>query len=357
MRFLFDIIHPSDVNFFKNSINVLKKDNNIEIILRYRGKTFEIFRRELSDIHCTVIGRHNKALAGKILSVSGRFVYLLLFQHNKNFDASASFGSFHLNLTSKLNGIPSALFGDDYEYMGKFGRILHEYSGAKYRVIPASIPIIGNNVLKYNGFKELAYLHPNYFKADKRCLDQYDLEPNNYVFIREIDKNSLNYMNLKQLNLVKIIDTINDLGFKVVLSLENKTRANILKDKCIILEEPVDDIYSLLYFASFTISSGDSMARESCLVGTPTIYTGGRDMIINKDLIIKSVMFKVDKEQQLDMFIKYLINNNIKKETQNTIAKAIENEWTDTTQVILDVMKSLSTNNDSFVEKYKYSEF
>jgi len=246
--------------------------------------------------------------------------------------------------------MPSVLFGDDYEY--KLAHFLSEFSG-DYFIIPASVPSTGKNILKYKGFKELAYLHPNYFKPDRKVLEQYGIAPNNYVFIREVSRASLNYKNLRQMGLPEVIRSLNDFGLKVVLSLEDKTRAESLKDKCIILEEPVEDIFSLMSFALFTISSGDSMARESCLVGTPAIYTGGRDMIINKELIERGCMFKVDNKQQLSTAIENIIENDIKKETMAIIERAVKHEWMDTTKVILDIWYAVANKDEAILEKYK----
>ena len=106
-------------------------------------------------------------------------------------------------------------------------------------------------------------------------------------------------------------------------------------------------------YALFTVSSGDSMARESCLVGTPAIYTGGRDMAINIELIKRSCMFKVEDEKDIKDTIDHVINNNIKREVQTKIDLAIRNEWVDTTEVILDVLMGTIEKDNSLIEKYK----
>jgi predicted glycosyltransferase len=51
------------------------------------------------------------------------------------------------------------------------------------------------------------------------------------------------------------------------------------------LTEPVRDIHSLIYFSRFLISSGDSMAREACVMGVPAFYCGGREMAVNNYLL------------------------------------------------------------------------
>ena len=349
MNILIDLLHPADINFFKNAIDALSgKGIDITIIMRPRGKMIEILKSELPNMQFTPVGKYYTTTPGKLFSIATRNLNLVLFLRKNNFDLCTSYG-FFVGIASRFCRKPSVIFTDDYEYRIPF--YLFKSCGG-YLVIPSCIPSTGKNILKYNGFKELAYLHPNYFKPDRKVLEQYGLTPDNYVFIREVARASLNYKNLKQTDLPEVIRSLNNFGLNVVLSVEDKTRMDSLKDKCTVLEEPVD-IFSLMRFALFTISSGDSMARESCLVGTPTVYTGGRDMVINKDLIEKGCMFKVDDKQALNDTIRNVIEDGVKKETTHTIERAIKHEWMDTTEVILDIWYAVANKDESVLERYK----
>ena len=350
MKILIDLLHPADINFFKNAIDALnKRDVDSTIIMRPRGKMIEILKSELPNMQFTPVGKYYTSTSGKLFSIATRNLNLVLFLRKNNFDICTSYG-FFVGIASRFCRIPSVIFTDDYEY--RIPYYLFKSCGG-YLVIPTCIPSSGKNILKYNGFKELAYLHPNYFKPDRKVLEQYGITPTNYVFIREVSRVSLNYKKMQQTDLPEVIRSLNNSGLDVVLSLEDKTRADSLKDKCIILEEPIEDIFSLMSFALFTISSGDSMARESCLVGTPTIYTGGRDMIVNRELVEKGCLFKVDENQALNDAITNVIEEGTKKETMVTIERAVKHEWMDTTEVILDIWYAVANKDESVLEKYK----
>jgi predicted glycosyltransferase len=90
-----------------------------------------------------------------------------------------------------------------------------------------------------------------------------------------------------------------------------------------------------MHFALFTISSGDTMARESCLAGTPVIYTGGRYMSVNADLIRKGIFFEPDKDTSVMNLVDRVIGQNIKEKTQGVVRRALLQEWDDTTEVII----------------------
>ena len=332
MNIVIDFVHPADVNFYKNAINILmKRKVEINLIVRPRGKLISILQKELPYINFKIIGKHYSNIYGKIFGLIKRDLGVIFYLNKIDFDVSTSLG-FQICHASRILGKPSVVFEDDYEYKIPF--YLAKFSATRH-VMPECIPATGKNIYKYNGLKELAYLHPRYFKPNKKILEQYKLRPQEYVFIREIANTSLNYKG-SSAKLHEITEHLEEMGFQIVVSLENKSLIERFKKNCIILEEPVEDIYSLLKFAALTISSGDTMARESCLVGTPTIYTGGRDMYVNKELIRKECMFKVDDIEKVPITIKYILENDLKRDVERIIEHAIMYEWDDTTEVIVE---------------------
>jgi predicted glycosyltransferase len=216
--------------------------------------------------------------------------------------------------------------------------------------MPQHIPVRGRNVVKYKGFKELAYLHPNYFKPDEGSLREYGLRVGEYAFIREVSKMSTNYAHLEEGQLAGVCSHLRTLGLNVVLSLEDKTFAGRFAPYCTILEEPVRDIYSLMHFASFSISSGDTMARESCLAGTPVIYTGGRYMSVNTELIGKGIFFEPANEQSVMSLVDMIVKQNIKEKTRETVQWALLHEWQDTTEVIVNNVLSVMHKDQPLVD-------
>lgn len=331
MKVIIDIYHPADVNFYKNAIKeLIDRGNEVDLIVRPRGKLVSILQKELPDVHCKIIGKHLSTIVGKVSGYIEREIELLLYLKNLNFDIGTGFGS-QICYASKILGKPSVAFDDDFEYKLPF--YLSKLSATRY-VMPEYIPSSGRNIYKYNGLKELAHLHPKYFKPNKRVLEPYELKPNEYIFIREIANTSLNYNGIIP-NLHEITHHLKKLDFKIIVSLEDKSLKEGFGENCIILKEPVEDIYSLLSFAALTISSGDTMARESCLVGTPSIYTSNRNMSVNKMLIESGCMFKVDGIVNIQNAIDYIIENEKKKEVIEIINYNLKYKWCNTTDIIV----------------------
>ena len=330
MRIVVDLVHPADVNFYKNAIKLLiEKGEDVILVVRSRGILVSILEREI-DLPINIIGKHYSSLFGKIFGAIKRDINLFYFFKKLDIDISTSFSP-HPCRASRILGKPSIVFDDDYVYKLTF--YLSKIFATRF-VIPDSIPSYGKNIYKYHGFKELAYLHPQYYKSNKKILNKYELEKDKYIFVREIAGVSLDYKK-SVMDLSKITKSLVKEGFKVILSLEDKSRKELFIDHCVILKEPIEDIYSLLKYSAFTISSGDTMAREASLLGTPSIYTGGRALPVDEDLIKNKCMFKVDELNNVEDIAKNIIKSNWKIKVQNIIKQKIENEWDDTTEIII----------------------
>ncbi|MFH2112160.1 MAG: DUF354 domain-containing protein [Candidatus Bathyarchaeota archaeon] len=337
MKIIVDILHPADINFYKNALRILKTDYgvNYELIVLPRSSVVPIIQQEYPENNFICIGNYRYSLAGKILCLIQRTILIMKYLRHIDFDIVTSFGSYGIAQAAYLLNKPSVIFHDDVEYKLSFDSFKNFASRI---VLTSQNTIIGKNIVKYDGFKELAYLHPNYFTPNDDVLLEYGLEPLNYVLIREVSNSSFNYRNLIQGQLVDVCHHLRKMGLEVVLSLENKALKDKFEGKCILLKEPVSDVHSLLHFALLTITSGDTMARESCLVGTPSIYTGGRKMSVNKVLEDKSCLFNIEANNTERIFdkVKDIIENNVKKKTGKKIKEAIKIEWEDTTKVIID---------------------
>ena len=331
MNILFDINHPVDVNFFKNAINIVEQ-NGHKIILTYRprGKLKKIIEYELGEYLPIKIGTHYSSFFKKIVGQVWRDFKMITFQKQHKIDLSVCFGPTNV-IASWLNRIPYLAFEDDFEYKIPF---YHANIFSTRHIMPDYIKFKKKNVYHYGGFKELAYLHPRYYKPNIKKLTEHNLKPDEYVFIREVSNVSLNYKKTNN-HIFQIVDRIKTKNIKILISLEDDSLRTKLYSNCIILKEPVDDIYSLMKYSRFTISSGDTMARESCLLGTPCIYTGGRDMAMNDALINMGCLFKDDDIGNILKRIDYLSDGNIKQRVGKEINQQIKNEWQNTTEIIL----------------------
>ena len=335
-KIIFGIKHMAHLNFFKNTIYTLKKEGyDIEICYLKRGKIKEVLVKEFPSFSLTQIGQHARSKIGKIRMVVEKTLLALNYLRKQKPDFIVAVGDFLLALASKVLGIPNAIFYDDYEF--KINYELSRFFGDKI-IVPFPLPQ-EKKVLKYHSFKELAYIHPKYYKPNLNIIKKIGLKENNYVFIREVAGISPNYSHLDENSLIILIKYLHKNGHNIILSLEDKEKKDIYNPYCKILEEPIDDIYSIMKYALFCISSGDSMARESALLGVPAIYTGGRNMKVNQPLIDWGGVYKIESFNEIRDKIELLLNKNYKKKWFLFIDNKIRNDLLDTTEIIIKSIK------------------
>lgn len=307
MKILFDLTHPAHINFFKNLIPKLKKkDHEIVIIGIKRTSVMDILRKEYPDFEIIEIGVHGKNKF-EIYLKSGiiREFQLFKFLLSKKFDSYVGVIAYQIGLLSKIFGGRSIGVYDDPNH--KINFFLSKLILDKF-FIPECINIKGKNIQHFKGLKEWAYLSPKYFKPDLDILERYRLKKRSYIFIREVDIRTLNYLNQTSNNIEKLYNGLLNKG-QVILSLEDKSKKDIYRN-WIILKEPVSDIHSLMYFSKLVISNGDSMAREAAMLGVPALYCGDRKMPANEYLEEKKLLFHKDKIKELQAQIDAITSNS-----------------------------------------------
>ena len=327
-------MHPAHLNFFKNSILELKKrGHDIKIIVLNRGKVPKIVKRELPDIEISIVGKHTGTISSII--VQANFLrFFKMFREVNRFkpDIGFSVGSFILGLNMKLKNKPNFQFDDDPE---RSVNVFLEKITSSRLFFPMIYSSKSRKVKQINTLKEWSYLSPRYFVPNEAILNIYGLSKKKYIFVREVSSGSLNYSNQAE-GLVSRFSSSFPKGYKVVLSLENKKNIKLYPSDWIILEEPVKDIHSLIYFSKLVISSGDSMAREGAMLGVPSIYCGTRIMKANQVLENENMLFHL--QEKIPEFIKEKLLDNPFSLNQEDFRKKLLDKWTDVNLILLNLV-------------------
>ncbi|MFK7809012.1 MAG: DUF354 domain-containing protein [Saprospiraceae bacterium] len=352
MKILVDMVHLADVNFYKNALNELNTRHEVTLAVLNRGNLLKVVTKEYPGFKVVPLGKHYKGKAGKIMGLLERsFGFLKLCLSNRP-DVVTSFG-FYPGVVAKPLGIPAVLFHDDYEYQFIFN-MCNRFATQFYipdsirEKLPASYRSGENEKIQfYNGFKETAYLKD--FQPDEGCLERHDLVGKRFVFCRDIDSISLNYDDYELIDLAPAFQKLKDLGYTILYYPEkDHDRYDHLCRKML---GGIPDIMSLQYYASLTISSGDTIARESALVGTPVIYIGGRQMAVNLPLEEMGLIFSTEKQEEVLTLVDELLEPGFKTKLKEKINAA---GWEDITKVIVKALEKYTPRKD--VKKRETSE-
>ncbi len=338
MRVIIDIGHTAHVNFFREVINRLAGEGHcIKIMVLRRGKLPEIACKEFSNFDLEYICRHRGNLWSILFEANFlKFFKLLHICLRYKPDIGLSAGSFLLGSVMKLICKPNIQFDDDPER--KLNLLLEKITST-YLFFPVFYNKCSGNTGKYNALKEWAYLSPRYFNPDPFVLEKFGLISKEYIFVREVSSGTLNYSAQPE-NLIGEIAHLLPPNIKVVLSLENKKKSSQYPQEWIILQEPVENIHSLIYYSKIVISSGDSMAREGALLGVPSIYCGMRDMAANRVMIERNMLLHINIHD-VPTIVNGILEGNMHFEEQVFFRSKIESEWDDVPGFIYNQIKFL----------------
>ncbi|THU39354.1 DUF354 domain-containing protein [Niastella caeni] len=327
MKILFDIKHPAQLNLFKGISNELR-DENWEVTICYlqRGKLPGIINKEYAGFNIVPVGSSN-GTRWSILwdgNIKRTLAFLELIKR-ENYNICVAASSIPLALACKIAGIPVIQFYDDPERT-QINRINASLSSQLF--FP---PIVKENhkISVFNCLKEWSYLSSKRFQPNEKILRQYALAPHEYVFVREVSNKSFNYYNQQDGIVSGFANRINA-NAKVILSLEDKSYTDCFPQHWTILQEPVEDIHSLIYYSKLVISSGDSMAREGAMLGVPSVYCGTREMKANELLIQLGILEHLPGDSAL-AFINSTIDKKFDEEKQTGTRGQLLEQWDDMT--------------------------
>lgn len=334
MKILFDICHPHQFNLFKNTLLKLEK-NIFNVTCMRRSPLVEVIKHDCPSISLTVIGdyKYNKGIFSMIFRVVlPRLILLWKLIKRGKYNIVITCNSYQANIIAKILEIPSMSFNDDTER--KTFKLIKIFSD---EVLIPLIFLPKGKIKTFNALMEWAYLSPTYFTPQIKELERYNIEKKRYFFIREVSNKSFNYKKQASNIVLKFANQLSK-NYKVLLSLEDKSKKELYPKDWIILQEPLNDIYSLIYFSKLAISSGDSMARESAMLGVPSIYCGVRDMRANKIMIEKGMLFKINPNE-LPNFVAKIVSGEMRFEDQALFRRRLLSEWDDVTEFIIKQIK------------------
>ncbi len=326
-KILIDIKHPAQLNLFKGLAKQLKAEG-WQVIICYlgRGKVPKIIEKEYPGFETIQVGKSEGTKwsifwDGNVVRTSS-FLNLI---KTRNIDICVAASSAPLALAGKISGIPVLQFYDDPER--KLINFINELLSKKI-FFP---PIVQENkkVGVFNCLKEWSYLSPAHFSPNPKILQKYDVLPRNYVFVREVSNKSFNYYDQQDAIICSFAHQINH-NIPVLLSLEDKSYRDKFPKNWTILEEPIQDIRSLMYYSKLMISSGDSMAREGAMLGVPSIYCGIREMKANQVLMEKGILKHLPQENSVPV-INQILKVPFDHSQQEKVRKGLLKDWDDMT--------------------------
>ena len=138
---------------------------------------------------------------------------------------------------------------------------------------PCSLNLnLGKKHIKYNGFHELAYLHPKRFKPDISVLDELRIRNGEvFVILRFVSWNATHDFGQYGLLLDQKISLVKEISkyAKIFISSENALPPEFEEYT---LRIAPHRLHHALYYSSMYIGEGATTASECAMLGTPALY-------------------------------------------------------------------------------------
>lgn len=271
MKILFHLGHPAHFQLFKNVITTLKEHGHTCYILIKKKDILEDLLQHSGLEYVNILPQGNpKSKIGFIIGMIKRDWRMFKFclKHKPDLLVGTSIEIGHIGT---LLNIPSINVEEDDAAVIP----LHAHFGYRFSTVVFT-PIICNNgkwekkSIKYNGYHELSYLHPNVFTPSKEIVRKYFNPDKPYFLMRFVSLTAHHDAGIKGINTTiakRIIELLEPYG-AIYITSERPLEEAFEKYRLAI--NPLD-IHHVMSFSNMLIGDSQTMAAEAGILGIPYI--------------------------------------------------------------------------------------
>lgn len=272
VRVLIDIVHPADVLFFKRPVEAL----------RARGDSVLILSRD-KDVACALLDEFGfphepastagKGIVGLATELLRRDRAVMRAARRFRPDAMIGFGGVAISHVGRLLAIPSISFYDS-ENARLQTRITWPFIDHLYVPDSYTGPTPAGKTTRLPGTKELSYLHPSAFVADREVAIARGLDPERDNFLLRVVAWRANHDVGKKgwaPELLRAVITRLSRHGKVHLSSELPLPEAFGPH---LYRGSSTEIHHLIGHCRLLVGESATMASEAAILGVPAIYAG-----------------------------------------------------------------------------------
>lgn len=294
MNILIDIGHPAHIHLFKNFAWKMQKKGH-KIIFTCRDKECILQLMNVYGFTYVNFGKHYSRIIGKIFGLIKNELQMLSVAIRFKPDLFLSHGSLIAAFTSFIMHKPHIAFEDTFNM-----------EQVKLSMLYTSVvltgdyphPSLGKKEIKYPGYHELAYIHPNVFIPDERVLEMLRVKKEEkYAIVRFIAwqaTHDIGHKGISYENKIKLVNTLSK-HLRVFISSETELPDELKKYK---INIPPEQMHNALAFAHLFIGESSTMASESAVLGTPSFYINDSQLGYTNDLAKYELLYTYTESEQ-----------------------------------------------------------
>jgi len=344
VRVLFDVTHPALVHLFGPAAGELdQRGHDVTIAARDKDVTTDLL--DAAGVPYTVASRAGSGPLSRVGELIEREIGLFRLARRVDPDVIVSQVDPAAVHAARLVDARAVVF-DDSEHERLAASLTHRF--ADVVCTPSGFDRDVPNQRRYDGFHELAYLHPNRFTPDPEALRRCGVDPDSsYAVVRFVAwdaHHDLGRQGFSPTGKRRLIEALGDHG-AVYVTAEGAPTAAVTA--CPV---PVEAVHNLLAFADCYVGDSQTMATEAAVLGTPAVRTsafvGGDDMSNFRELEAEYGLLRsfADEDAAIDRAVEFLrapLRDTLARRRERLIADKI-----DVTAFLLDVITETGTSVD-----------
>jgi len=268
MRILIDIGHPAHVHLFKNMAHEMIKKGH-EFFFTVREGEHQAVLLEENGFTYAIIGKKQKGSVRKLLGIFTFSYKIIRIARQFKPDLFLSHGSMYAGYAAFLTGKKHIALEDT----GNMEQLFFSKPVSDVILSPQALQVdLGKKHIRYNGFHELAYLHPKRFSPDISVLKELNVgEGEKFVILRFVSWNATHDLGQSGLSLSEKSALINELSkyARVFISGEGTLPPEFVRYE---LKLAPGRLHHALFYAAMYIGEGATTASECAMLGTPALY-------------------------------------------------------------------------------------
>jgi len=278
VRVLFDVTHPALVHLFEAPARTLA-DRGHEVAVAAREKDVTTDLLDAAGIPYAVASRAGTGPLSRVAELAARELGLLRVARRVRPDVVVSQVDPAAVHVARLVGASAVVF-DDSEHERVAASVTHPF--ADVVCTPAGFRRDVPNQRRYDGFHELAYLHPERFTPDPDGLREHGVDPDEpYAVVRFVSwaaHHDVGQEGFSPAGKRRLLAGLAEHA-TVYVSSEGDAPAGADADP---LPVPPERVHDLLAFADCYVGDSQTMATEAAVLGTPAVrsnsFAGDGDM-------------------------------------------------------------------------------
>lgn len=267
MKIVVDINHPGHVHFFKNFIwEMEKRGHQVLITASLKDLSYTLLENYgFTYIH---LGSYGNSLVAKILNLPLLDLKMYNVLKKINPDILIGIGSIRAAHASLGLKKPCICFTDTEHATEQI--LLYLPFTSAVLTPTAFKKNLGSKQIRYNGYHELAYLHPNRFTPDPAVLAEIGLTQDDpFIIIRFVSWQASHDVGQHGIGgKVTLVKELEKFG-RVLITSEATLPQELQPYQIRVAPEKIHD---LMYYATLYVGEGGTMASEAAVLGTHAIH-------------------------------------------------------------------------------------